>query len=293
MDDQRAVNEAAVAAVRDFIGGPRPNGDDWTFDLGEHLSSNWGAVYGGATAAAVVTLARLAAPESSPRGLHLQMVRSLPCGAASGIARIRHGGRVVTTIEVELFDSRQKLAAVGLVTSVRPGALAQEYSNCEAPPFELRDEEPRAWDLDSGYSGTQAPIVSEIKINQNRIAVTNIPRGVTGDPALGLRIESPWDDVATTGPELACLIADAANGPTISYALDRLGPVAFPNTDLTLRFASAVGADTVWASGTLVAIAQGTTTVSIDVQAEGRWLAHGLSTSVLLPTTTTVTEAGP
>ena len=56
VDDQVAVKEAAIAAVQGFLGGPRPTGDAWTFDLGEHLASNWGAVYGGATAAAVVAL---------------------------------------------------------------------------------------------------------------------------------------------------------------------------------------------------------------------------------------------
>ena len=127
-------------------------------------------------------------------------------------------------------------------------------------------------------------------MNQTRIAITNVPRSVTGDPALFMRIESPWDDVETTGPELACLIADATNGPAISYALDRLGPVAFPNTDLTLRFASVTGDAVVLASGTLISIEQGTTTVSIDVQAGGQWLAHGHSTSVLIPAPATATS---
>ena len=47
----------------------------WRFDFGEHLESNWGAVYGGALAAGAVAVARCAAPGRSPRSAHLRLVR--------------------------------------------------------------------------------------------------------------------------------------------------------------------------------------------------------------------------
>ena len=155
MEDQRPVNEAAVAAVRDFLGGPSSKGDDWTFDLGEHLSSNWGAVYGGHRGG-----------RGGPGAAGGARSRAAQCPFADGPVlavrdsrgdrTVRHGGRVVTTIEVELFDARQKLAAVGLITAVLPDALAQGYSNSDTPPFEVRDEELRAWDLTLGirHAGT-------------------------------------------------------------------------------------------------------------------------------------------
>ncbi len=281
MDDQRAVNEAAALAVRDFLGGPSPRGDDWTFELGEHLASNWGAVYGGATAAAAVALGRLGAPDRAPRGLHLQMVRSLPFGPAVGIARVRHSGRVVTTIEVELYDAREKLAAVGLLTAVLPDALAQGYSNSDAVPFEMR-KEPSPWDLET--NGELAPIGDVLQLDPCRIVATNVPGSVTGDAANCVVMKPPWADTVTTGPELACLVADTVNGAPLWHGQSTLGVVVFPNTDLTLRFASPTGADPVLAAGRLVAVEQGTTTVAIDVQAGGHWLAHGHSTSVLIPT---------
>ena len=49
--------EPAVAAVRGFLGGPDPDGDRWRFEFGEHLESNWGAVYGGALAAGALAAA--------------------------------------------------------------------------------------------------------------------------------------------------------------------------------------------------------------------------------------------
>lgn len=289
MQDQQAVNEAAVGAVRDFLGGPSASGDSWVFELGTHLASNWGAVYGGATAAAAVALGRLAAPDRAPRGLHLQMVRSMPFGTATGTVRVRHSGRVVTTVEIELHDERQKLAAVGLITSVVPDALAQGYRNATAPPFDLR-KSPSPWDPpdDTEFAG----IATALQMDPYRVAVENHPPSITGDAAQGLEMRAPWKDVRTTGPELACLIADSMNGAPLWHAQAHLGVVVFPNTDLTLRFASPDGDERVSASGRIVAVEQGTATVSIDVQAAGHWLAHGHSTSVLMPTSPPGTSDG-
>lgn len=285
MSDEAAANEAAVEAAREFLGGPWPTGDKWTFDLGEHLCSNWGAVFGGATAASALAVARLAAPDRSPRGLHVQMVRSLPSGEASAVARVRHAGRAVTTVEVELYDNREKLAAVALITAVRPDALSREYSSTAAPPFDVRqpDEPP---DLSAVY----APITHTLKMLEYAMAtISNVPCGITGDPASFSYIEPPWTDFETTGPELACLAADTANGGPI-YAVVGARTVSWPNTDLTLRFTNAPADSPVTASGTLIAIDDGTTTVSIGVQAGGRWLAHGHSTSVLIPLPTDLRE---
>jgi acyl-coenzyme A thioesterase PaaI-like protein len=204
----------------------------------------------------------------------MQMVRSLPFGPAVGIARVRHSGRVVTTIEVELFDAREKLAAVGLVTSVLP------------PPFELR-KEPSPWDLDT--SAELSRIGDVLELDPGRIVATNVPGSITGDAANCVEMKAPWEDTATTGPELACLVADTVNGAPLWHGQSTLGVAVFPNTDLTLRFASPTGADPVFATGRLVAVEQGTTTVAIDVQAGGHWLAHGHSTSVLIPTPDTAT----
>jgi hypothetical protein len=43
------VTSGVLDSVRGLLGGPTRDGDEWCFDLGEHLHSNWGAVYGGVT----------------------------------------------------------------------------------------------------------------------------------------------------------------------------------------------------------------------------------------------------
>ena len=282
MGDQQSTNRAAVEAVREFLGGPWPDGDAWTFQLAEHLCSNWGAVYGGASAAVAVSLARLTAPDYSPRSLHLQMLRPLPPGTARGAAKVRHRGRTVATIETELHDGRGNLAAAALVTCVVPESLARDFSGTRADPFDLAYHP-----IDLGdYQAAIAPIAFALKmpgVSDGPITITNLPPSITGDPARCLTIESPWRDVTTTSPELACLIADATNGLPIIHSLSSLGPVSWPNTDLSLRFTSAPADNPVLAAGTLVSVADGTTIVLINVQAGGRWLAHGHSTSVLLP----------
>jgi predicted outer membrane repeat protein len=81
-----------VAAVGEFLGGPLPNGDGWDFDFGEQVESNRGAVFGGAIAAGLVSVARCSVPDRSPRSLHVQLVRSLPTGVAHALAEVRHSG---------------------------------------------------------------------------------------------------------------------------------------------------------------------------------------------------------
>jgi len=50
------VTAAVLATVSGFLGGPSPDGDEWCFDFGEPLESNWGAVYGGALAAGTLAV---------------------------------------------------------------------------------------------------------------------------------------------------------------------------------------------------------------------------------------------
>ena len=95
-------------------------------------------------------------------------------------------------------------------------------------------------------------------------------------------ITVPWDNLESTGPEVACLAAD----PMVATAvLQTFVPVEVlgPNPDLSLRFTTAPAARVVETSGTVLSVQQGTATVAIEVQAGGHQLAHGLGTSLLLP----------
>jgi acyl-coenzyme A thioesterase PaaI-like protein len=282
--DQREVTAAVLASVCGFLGGPRPDGDDWRFEFGEHLGSNWGAVYGGALAAAALTVGRALAPERSPRSLHIQMIRSVPQGAAIARGRVRHSGRTIATVEVDLYDARQKLAAVALLTMVTPEGVARGlHDTTPAPPFRVvvSPDEPEAptW---------LAPITEALDMVTKRdgevvrLTADNVRVSVDGSD-VGISVCTvPWADLELTGPEAACLIADAGVAlPVIqsSVPLENVGP----NADLTLRFTTAPTTRVITAASTMLSVQHGTATVGIEVQTADDQLAHGLATSLLLP----------
>ena len=281
--DQREVTAAVLASVCGFLGGPSADGDEWCFELGQHLESNWGAVYGGALAAGTLAVARTATPDCSPRSLHLQIVRSVPRGRAFATTRVRHTGRTIATVEVDLYDERRKLAATGLVTMVTPGALAAQHHLTTAVPFDITPHP-----LVDDNSGADAPISKSLNLTVRRngqvmgLGVDNRAPSVEGSLPTACPCTIPWDNLDVTGPESACLVADATVGaPMVNSTIptDHLGP----NPDITLRFTTAPATRVVSAAGTILSIQHGTATVGIEVQAGEHQLAHGLATSLLLP----------
>ncbi len=275
--------DPAVAAVREFLGGPHPDGDRWRFDFGEHLESNWGAVYGGALAAGALAVARCAAPDRSPRSLHVQIVRSVSRGIAHATAEVRHAGRTVATVEVELYDEREKLAAVALLTMVTPDAVASDQHNTSATPFEESTFRSAPENL-----AKVSPVSHALGLMRERegvivaTAVENVRPNVDGSVAAGLHATLPWQDLDATGPEAACLIADAIVGAPLGVSSLPLEVVG-PNADLSLRFTTAPAARVLTAAAMILSVQHGTATVALEVQAGDQQLAHGLATSLLLP----------
>lgn len=280
---QVEASRAAIEAVTEFLGGPRVDGGGWVFDLGEHLESNWGAVYGGATSAALVAVARAAAPDRSPRSLHVQLLRSVPRGLARASAEVLHAGRIVAAVQVELRDQADKLAVVGLVTMVTPEALAAELHDTSTEPFHRKV---RPAQLMAGFT---APIqqtldmLSDLQDDGSFVAsfADNRPPCLDGTPPPVGHITLPWGDLEHTGPEAACLSADAMTAPPILYSYipnDVIGP----NVDLSLRFTTASATREVLSAGTMLSVHSGAVTVGIEVQAGDSQLARGLATSLLL-----------
>jgi acyl-coenzyme A thioesterase PaaI-like protein len=281
--DQARVSRGALAAVGEFLGGPERDGDGWTFHFGEHLESNWGAVYGGALAAGALAVARAAAPDQSPRSLHLQIVRSVPRGTSHATARVRHAGRTVTTVEVELTDNRGKLAVVALVTMVTPDAVAASFHDTSASPkFNLTYGDP-----DEEIAATVAPIQDALKLRTERdgeaisIYADNLRPSVDGRLAPVGECTLPWDALDLTGPEAACLASDALVGLPVMQSFIPLEH-AGPNADLTLRFTTAPATRLITTATTMLSLQHGTAIVGIEVQAGDQQLAHGLATSLLL-----------
>lgn len=280
---QEEASRAALEAVADFLGGPRIDGDGWVFDFGEHLESNWGSMYGGATSASLVALARAAAPDRSPRSLHVQLLRAVPRGRARASAEIRHAGRTTAAVQVELRDEADKLAVVGLVTMVTPEALAAEFHDASTEPLRRKE---RIAHLTAGFV---APVqrslhmLSGLEDDGSFVATyaENRPPCIDGTPPPVGHITLPWNDLEHTGPEAACLSADAMTAPPILYSYipnDVIGP----NVDLSLRFTTAAATREILSAGTMQSVHSGAVTIGIEVQAGDTQLAHGLATSVLL-----------
>ena len=284
--DQDAASRDAVASVQGFLGGPHQDGEGWVFDFGEHLVSNWGAVYGGALAAGTLSIARSLAPERSPRSLHIQIVRSVPRGLAYATAEMRHAGRTVGTVQVDLYDARRKLAAIALVTMVTPDAVAADLHDTTAtPPFHITaNPQPPEYSA----LGAAAPIIETLELLAKRegvpvmLTADNVRTSVDGSMAFIGECTLPWDNLESTGPEAACLAADARIGTAImrsSVPRDAIGP----NADLTLRFTTAPATRVIHAASIMLSIQRGTATVSLELHAGDQQLAHGLATALLLP----------
>ena len=284
--DQEAASREAVSSVQGFLGGPHPDGEGWVFDFGEHLVSNWGAIYGGALAAGTVSVARLLAPDRSPRSLHIQIVRSVPRGLAYATAEMRHAGRTVGTVEVDLYDGRHKLAAIALVTMVTPAAVATNLHNtAAAPPFRITasPQPPEFTAL-----GAAAPVIETLDLLAKRdgdpvmLTADNVRSSVDGSLAFVGKCTLPWENLEFTGPESACLAADARIASAImrtSVPLDVIGP----NADLSLRFTTAPATRVIHAASMMLSVQHGTATVGLELHAGDQQLAHGLATALLLP----------
>jgi acyl-coenzyme A thioesterase PaaI-like protein len=281
-DSQQDVTRSVLSAVRGFLGGPIADGDGWRFELGEHLHSNWGAVYGGALAAGALAVARAVAPDRSPRSLHVQMIRSVPGGLAHATATVLHAGRTVTTVQVELLDAARRPAVVALVTMVAPGAVAAEIDHTAADCFR-REARPLA--VDPRFV---APVQTSLEMLTEEDGAfvgtfaTNVRPSFDGTrPPVG-HIALPWDELDWTGPEAACLGADAMVAAPLLYS-SVANDVVGPNADLTLRFTTAPAQREVLTAGRVVSVQRGTATVALEVQAGDHQLAHGLATALLLP----------
>jgi acyl-coenzyme A thioesterase PaaI-like protein len=277
---QDDVSRLAIAAVGEFLGAEQHNNDSWSFQFGEHLVANWGGVYGGALAASALSAVRGIASARTPSSLHIQFIRSVQPGTARVETTVRHAGRVVATVQADLYDSRDKLAATALITMVTPEALAAEYDDTTADALvvasgEQLDDADRTW-------SDQAPVARALGMHHDdQRWIGNRPASITGTPPGSIELVVPWADLEHTGPEVACLAADPCNGAPIWLAFhDR--NITFPNTDLSLRFTTAPAQRDVNACGTLVSMQRGTATVAIEVQAGEQQLAHGLSSSLLM-----------
>jgi acyl-coenzyme A thioesterase PaaI-like protein len=193
-------------------------------------------------------------------------------------AELRHLGRTSATVEVDFYDQRGKLAAVALVTMIAPTSVEATLHDTSTVPQVIGSRP-----ADPESAERLAPIGHALHtFRPDLYFVENGANGIGGHPPYVLFAVLPWDDLEHTGPEAACLIADMANGVPI-YAQYRDANIAYPNTDLSLRFTTAPATREIAATGTLVSLQHGTATTAVQVRGGDQQLAHGLSASLLIP----------
>ena len=189
----------------------------------------------------------------------------------------------MATLQVNLRDHRDKLAVVGLVTMVTPEALVAELDDTSVEPFRRQE---RTVQLTAGFTAPvqrSLQMLSDLQDDGSFVATfaDNRPRCIDGTPPPVGHITVPWDDLEHTGPEAACLGADAMTAPPILYSYIP-NEVIGPNVDLSLRFTTARATREVLTAGTMLSVHRGAATVGIEVQAGESELARGLAVSLLL-----------
>lgn len=253
-----------TVTLHEFLGAA-PGDDCWRFELGRELHGAFGGAFGGVVAAAAVLTARTCAVGRVPVALDVRFLRSLPAGTATAVPTVLHEGRTLSCVSVDLSQADGRLAARATVSLVNTDALAPLTRDQAAPPIPAYDDA-RPW------PPIGAPIIE-----------TLAPRTVPWPDASGaVAIRVPWnDDGADTSAEAACLPADMCVGPPVGLGIAGEG-LAFPNPDISLRFAAPVTSPDLVGIGRLERVHTGIATVGIEVWGEGGLCAIGVSMSTLL-----------
>jgi acyl-coenzyme A thioesterase PaaI-like protein len=248
----------------EYLGG-RPGEDGtWRFHIGRELHGAFGGAFGGVVSAAAITAARSAARGRRPAAFDIRFLRGLPAGTVTATPDVLHAGRTLSCVTVDLRTDDGRLAARATVSLVADDALASVSAA-------TTDRALPAYDDGKPWPPIGAPIIETLE-----------PRTVAwperGD-AVALRV--PWDDVAETSAEAACLPGDMCVGPPVVFEPAASG-LAHPNPDLSLRFAAPITSNEVIGVGRLERVADGLATVAIEVWSAGGLVAVGVSTSTLL-----------
>lgn len=244
-------------------------GDDGTatVHLGRELHGAFGGAFGGLVSACAVRAARRVAPGTVPAAVDARFLRGVPAGAVPLRATVLRAGRTLSTVTVEVSDNRGRLCATVLVGLVSPESLE---------PVELAHPDPPRVPAGPGRPWT-APEGVEIPILE-----TLAPRLMTTpEGASVVTLTVPWDD---SPAEAVCAAADLSTGPPVAAALAAAGRgwIPHPNPDLSLRLAGVPDRVDPVAVSVAGPLAGGVALVTLTVLADGRPVAAGVASSLLL-----------
>jgi acyl-coenzyme A thioesterase PaaI-like protein len=251
----------------EFLAGEQKADGEWSFDIGSELHGAFGGAFGGVIAACCVRVARGASPGRVPTGVDCRFVRALAAGRSRIVATKLHEGRSLSTLNVDVFDDRDRLCTRALVSLVAPDAL-KPADLIRAAPHEtlVHYEDAESWPV-------VAPIVGALDARALGRAGAAF--------ATGIRV--PWD-VEGSSAESACLAADLSVGMPIGAAVTEAGeslPRA-PNPDLAVRFCGEVTTPVLAGVTATRRLDGGLMALSIDVWSGDRIVAAGVSSALVL-----------
>ncbi len=261
-----------MVKLLEFLKG-EPSGEGaWSFQLGRELHGAFGGANGGVIAAAALAVSRDAAPGRTPAALDARFLRGLVAGDARIVPSVLHQGRTLSCVSVDVFDERERLCTRATVTLIAPEALERFDDPGEQSP-------PAGWtSYDEGRPWPRPKAPVEIPLLE-----TFGPRAVGHDEhGIATAVRIPFDEPGCAA-EAACIAADISVGPPGGRAVAGRPPIPHPNPDLSLRFGGQ-GAPTPIMVGAarLEGIAAGLAQTRIEVWADGRLAATGISSSTLL-----------
>lgn len=259
-----------MPSAHEFLQGEPQADGTWRFEIGRERHGAFGGAFGGLLAASCVHTALGVVPAKVAVSADLRFVRGLPAGSARFVPTVLHDGRTLTTMTVDVFDERDRLATratIGLAARQILAAVDHPGASTEAPEA-LAWADGVAWKTGSA---TDAPLVESFQ-----------PRAVGRGPlGIATAVPVPWDDDPSASAEAACLAADMSVGPPVAGAFPDT-PTPAPNPDLSLRFTGRpVGREVVgWAR--LERIDHGLATTRIEVWSGPELVAVGVSCSLIL-----------
>lgn len=257
--------------VLEYLKGTPADNGEWSFDLGRELHGAFGGANGGVVGATCVAAARSVAPERVPASLDVRFIRGLTEGKARVIPTLLHGGRTLSVVSVDIFDSRDKLCTRATVSLANLEALEpfEHDGFAGTPEGWVSYDQGKPWAKPA--SGVEVPLIDTFGPS----LVGHDDRGYATE------VKVHWDEPGTCA-EAACIAADISVGPPVGGALGGK-PIPIPNPDLTLRFCSEPALPRTMVSACrLEHISRGIASTRIEVRAGSQLVAIGVSTTTLL-----------
>jgi acyl-coenzyme A thioesterase PaaI-like protein len=251
------------------FGGNRLDDEAWQFDLKQDWNGGFGGTTGGVLSALTVFAARALAPGRFPSSVDSRFIRGFRPGVARVEPTLVHEGRSLSTVMVDILNEEGKLCTRSTVTLIVADALAEV------------EAEDGAGELEGMRTLTEARVWPQPKSRPIPLVDTFQPAfmGVDGK-GTATKVDVVWDEGGLA--EAICIAADLSVGPPVARALQGK-PLAMPNPDISLRFCrDAELPRYLVASCRLDSMESGLATTRIEVRAQDKLVANGISTTTCL-----------